>query len=59
MRATLIRMGTGEMVEISTRTRSWAGIRNCASLLGVDFPGRKYTVSLDRVAGVCKVTRIS
>ena len=58
MRATLVEMEPGKEIEISLSVRSYNTIRNCASLLGGDL-GRKYSVAVNRAAGVCKVTRIS
>lgn len=57
MRATLAKMRPGEAVNIPLRLRSYNSVRNCASLLGSDL-GRKYSVSVDRAAAQCKVTRV-
>lgn len=59
MRATLVQMKAGESIHIPTRVRGYNSVRNCASLLGVEYPGRKYSVSVDRQANSCKVTRLS
>ena len=57
MRATLVQMKPGESLTIPMRVRGWNSVRNCASLLGVEYPGRRYSVSVDRQANNCKVTR--
>ena len=57
MRATLVQMKPGECLTIPLQVRGWNSVRACASILGVDFPGRKYSVSVDREAQNCKVTR--
>ena len=57
MRATLVRMKPHQSVTISFRERSCNSIRNCASTLALDYPGRKYSVSVDRTAATCIVTR--
>ena len=59
MRATMVQMKPGEVITIPHRVRGYNSVRNCASTLGAEYPGRKYSVSLDRQALVCKVTRIS
>ena len=59
MRATLVQMKAGESIHIPTRVRGYNSVRNCASLLGVEYPGRKYSVSVDRQANSYKVTRLS
>lgn len=59
MRATLVQMKPAEVVTIPLKVRGYNSVRNCASLLGSAYPGRKYSVSLDRSAGCCKVTRLS
>ena len=59
MRATLVQMKPGDSLRIPLRVRSWNSIRNCACLLGAAYPGRKYSVNIDRQANNCKVTRIS
>lgn len=59
MRATLVQMKAGESIHIPTRVRGYNSVRNCASLLGVEYPGRKYSVSVNREANSCKVTRLS
>ena len=56
MRATMAQMKAGESIVIPMRIRGYNSVRNCASLLGSDL-GRKYSVSVDRVAHECKVTR--
>lgn len=58
MRATMAQMKKGEVITIPLRIRGYNSIRNCASLLGSDM-GRKYSVSIDRAAAHCKVTRLS
>lgn len=57
MRATLASMEPGEVVTIPMRLRTYNAVRNCACLLGYDL-GRKYSVSVDRAAAHCKVTRV-
>lgn len=57
MRATLVQMKPGDSLRIPLRVRSWNSIRNCASTLGVTYPGRKYSVAVDRTDNSCKVTR--
>lgn len=57
MRATLVQMKPGQEVTIPIRVRNSNSVRNCASTLGTDL-GRKYSVSVDREARTCKVTRI-
>ena len=59
MRATLVQMKPGEAVEIPLKSFAHNSIRNCACALGVTYPGRKYSVSLNREAQNCKVTRLS
>lgn len=56
MRATLAQMSKGESLEIPLKVRGYNSVRNCASLLGYDL-GRKYSVAVDRLGDVCKVTR--
>ena len=50
-------MKPGDSLRIPLRVRSWNSIRNCASTLGVTYPGRKYSVAVDRTDNSCKVTR--
>ena len=57
MRATLVQMKAGESITIPMRMRGYNSIRNCACLLGAEYPGRKYSVNIDRQANHCKVTR--
>lgn len=59
MRATLVQMRAGESITIPMKVRGYNSIRNCACLLGATYPGRKYSVNIDRQANNCKVTRIS
>lgn len=59
MRATLVQMRAGESITIPMKVRGYNSIRNCACLLGAEYPGRKYSVNIDRQASNCKVTRIS
>ena len=59
MRATLVQMKPGEVVTIPAKMRGYNSVRNCASTLGADYPGRKYSVSVDRKSLVCRVTRVS
>lgn len=58
MRATLAGMKPGEVVTIPMEMRGYNYLRNCASLLGVAYPGRKYSVSVDREKQQSKVTRV-
>lgn len=58
MRATLAGMKPGEVVTIPMKMRAYNSVRNCASLLGVTYPGRKYSVSADREKQQSKVTRV-
>lgn len=50
-------MKPNQSVKISFVERSWNSVRNCASTLALDYPGRKYSVSVDRSAAACIVTR--
>ena len=58
MRATLVQMAPGESILIPLTLRTSNSVRNCASVLALDM-GRKYTVSVDRIEGNCKVTRVA
>lgn len=58
MRATLAAMNPGEMVEIPASFRGYTYVRNCACLLGTDYPGRKYSVHMDRERKSYQVTRV-
>ena len=57
VRASMERMGPGETLEVPIDLRKPNAVRNCASLLGSEL-GRQYSVSVDREAGISKVTRI-
>ena len=59
MRATLVQMEEGASLNIPLAERAYNSIRSCAAMLGVAYPGRKYSVSLDRASQSCKVTRVS
>lgn len=58
MRGTFAEMQPGETVKISLGLRAYSYIRSCASLLGLEMD-RKYTVTVDRAAKVCNVTRVA
>ena len=59
MRATLVQMKPGESVLIPWKVRGWNSVRNCASALGISYPGRKYSVSVNRGQESCQVTRLA
>lgn len=59
MRATMVQMKPGDVITIPMKVRCWNSIRNCASTLGVSYPGRKYSVAINREADNCKVTRVA
>lgn len=59
MRATLVEMERGESLLISLDERAYNSIRSCAAGLPNSYPGRKYSVNLDRDARACKVTRLA
>lgn len=56
MRATIVAMDKDDVITISLSERGYNSIRNCASNVGV-MMARKYSVSLNREANECKVTR--
>lgn len=60
LRATLIEMEAGgEPLTVSLEGRSLNAIRNCASNLGIYYPGRKYQVLLNREQMSCTISRLS
>jgi len=56
LRATVAEMEVGEVVRVPLKLRRYSTIRNTAALLGQEL-GRKYSVKVDRVADLCKITR--
>lgn len=58
LRATMVQMNPGETLHFHLGDRSPIAVRNCASLLGVYYPGRKYSVSIERKSQLCKIVRV-
>lgn len=59
MRATMVEMEPGSVEMFSLKERRYESIRSCACKLSLDYPGRRYSVSLVRAEDSCKVTRLS
>ena len=49
-------MKVGETIRVPLKLRRYSTIRNTAALLGQEL-GRKYSVKVDRVADLCRITR--
>ena len=58
LRASLVQMKAGEVLRFPLEGRSPIAVRNCASLLGLNYPGRKYSVSIHRETLQCSITRV-
>lgn len=58
LRATVAEMEVGEVVRVPLKLRRYSSIRNTAALLGKEL-GRKYSVNVDRVSDLCRITRES
>lgn len=58
-RATLVQMKAGTSVLIPWKVCGYNSVRSCAATLSVTYPGRKYSVKLDRGSESCQVTRLS